>query len=347
MGGRSAVRMPILVEVPYPGKYLVLTLNKPSVKVNEPLNFEITAVNKGKEHIVSAKPTIDTYYLNGTFIKSFELPAKPVDALSKVVFNKEWNPYPLLKEGEYKWNATIVYDEKIVSKRSDFRIGILNFLITDYKKQFIERRVNPLFIQVKSMWTNTIKDVYADIRVYAKGGRNTSIDYIKTPVFDFRPWEEKNLTSTYWDTKSFPKGFYNATITLYYAGKTTVEDVVLEIIAPPPPVKEKPKFLIFSATNILIFILIIIIAFNIMLFMKLKKKKEREEKEENSDSDEAGVSANPYYGGGNNSGGGQNLGIQATGKSAGEFGIDKDLKTIDKIDNKNNPYYSDESDKIR
>ena len=64
VGTVAAVKMPITIRVPYPGKYLEGTFEIPTVEVGQKVEFRINVINRGDQNIDEAYSVIEVYDLN-------------------------------------------------------------------------------------------------------------------------------------------------------------------------------------------------------------------------------------------------------------------------------------------
>ena len=109
--------------------------------------------------------------------------------------------------------------------------------------------------------------MYAEVEVK----RGSYKSKFKTPQENVGGWERKTL-SGYWDGINTKLGEYDVTITLHYAGKTTIEEGVVNVVEKEVEEVEKPAPFIFNTTILLIIVIVIIVLFDIVWFLKKKKK---------------------------------------------------------------------------
>ena len=248
VGARAGVEAQLWVKVPYPGKYIEISLDAPDVKLNETVNFVISVSNLGTEDVFVYDP-IDIYDPNNIKIATVHTGETEVKTKSIEKLYAQWETKDI-EAGIYNAVATVMYDGKSVNTSREFRIGylwidIIDIVFNDTKEGDIAK----FDVVIKSFWNEKITDIYAELEITDENGK--IIDRVKSQSVDLEPWREKTIP-VYWDTKGVSVGSYNAKITLYYADKTTYKTVKIEIIAGFEP------FLIIVV--VLIAVIVILIA---------------------------------------------------------------------------------------
>ncbi len=211
IGTSIDIRGVIDVHIPYPGKYLEITLSSHDVNIGEPVQFGLNIISKGTEdvdmrpkiEITSEEKTIETLYFTDRVLKSQE-----EIKLKKVLNTTNYNP------GNY--NATAIVDYgKLAIAETKFRIGELVINIVNYTRQITIGGLQKFNIEIESSWNDNIDGAYAE--VFILNGSNNLLSF-KTSSTGLTPWEKKNITG-FFDTTNFEKGFYDANITINYYGK--------------------------------------------------------------------------------------------------------------------------------
>ena len=263
----AAVQAPIYVKVPYPGKYLEISLEAPNVKLNETVFFKIHLSNLGKED-VSAKGTIEVFDPANKSLAKLETEEKGIRTTEEAVLNARWDTTGQ-KEGSYRAKAVVAYDGKTAVDEKVFRIGILLIKIINYTKEVQADFRNLFEITVESAWNDRITGIWGDVNVIKD---NKLIDSFKTITFDLEPWEIKTIRS-YWDTEDIEPGLYDANITLYYDGITT--STIGKIAVVRRLRIELPAMLVKVWIPALIALIIII---NIIIWLVLRKRQGKQKK---------------------------------------------------------------------
>jgi len=225
---RTSVTIQAVIDiyVPYPGKYLEISLSSHNVNIGEPVNFKLEILSQGKEDvtvtpkidIISDNKTIETLYFFEREIKSQE-----GINLKKMLDTTEYNP------GVYSALAIVDYG-KLAKSESIFNLGELIINLVNYTKQITIGGINSFDIEVESGWNNKIDGAYAEVFISNSLGDLLSF---KTSPTSLEPWEKKTITG-FFDTSNFTKGFYDANITFIYygkdVGKSSSELVKIEFI---------------------------------------------------------------------------------------------------------------------
>lgn len=219
----TAAKVPIIIKVPYPGKYIETELDINNVNINEPINFIISITNLGEQDIINAEAIIKIYNPENEIIETLSTEKKQIKTTTT---EKLFARGSINKEGEYKAIATINYDGKITKIEKAFKVGTLLIEIISHTQKFQKNNINIFNIEIESKWNNKISDVYAEIIINKD---KKQITLLKTPNIDINPWGKETII-TYWDTQNLIIGDYNANITLYYADKTTENIIEIQIV---------------------------------------------------------------------------------------------------------------------
>jgi hypothetical protein len=266
----AAVQVAIDVFVPYPGKYLEISLDAPDVKLNETADFVIHINNLGIE-TVTAAGTITIEDPAGKTLATLQAES---DTAQKEIIMKttesadlyaSWNTAGQ-KKGVYKAKATVTYDDQTAKDEKTFRIGELYIAILNWTKKAQQDSTNNFDIEVESMWNDKIEGIFGHVNITKE---NKQVSVFKTITFSLEPWERKTITG-YWDTTGLTTGSYDANITVYYGGKSTSISDKVEIVQ-----KEKPAMPQSTLITITL-IIIIVIVINIIIWLVILKKKSSE-----------------------------------------------------------------------
>jgi len=253
----------VLIHVLNPGKYVEMSLSAPDVNLNEPVNFAVNVKSFGEEDINSIKAAINVYSPDNEKLATVYTDEKPLKS------NTEENLHAQLSTtgygaGTYRAVAILDYDGKTKEDKKSFRIGELNIKIINYTKEFEKDKINRFDVEIESDWGNKIENVYGGIKV------NDGV--IKTPGIDLAPWD-RGVIIAYWDTNNVEAGSYDAEITVYYEGKTTVETGKVSVVEKKEALVERPGLISLSTTTILILIIILLIIIDIIWITKKGRNK--------------------------------------------------------------------------
>ena len=246
VGGRTAVELPILIRVLYPGKYLKATINAPNINLGEMSKITIHLENWGKELIKEAKAMVriltpDKKKILATlYTDSVSIPSGGEKNLYVVFDSFGYEP------GSYVAEATIYWDGKETVVEDDFKIGSLEVSITGYTVEFQKDAINPFEVEVQSNWNDVLNDVYAIIDL--PNGR------IQSPTTNLPPFQ-KTILRAYWDTHGVEIGEYDARIIVKYKGGSVGKDIKVRVVE----TVEKPWLVSLTNPTFLILVLIIVL----------------------------------------------------------------------------------------
>jgi len=253
----------ILIHVLNQGKYVEMSLSVPNVNLNEPVNFAVNVKSFGEEDINSIKAAIDVYSTDNEKLASVYTEEKSLKSNTEETLHAQLSTIGY-NAGTYSAVAILNYDGKTKEDKKSFRIGELNIKIINYTKEFEKDKINRFDVEVESDWGNRIENVYGKI--------NINNESIQTPNINLAPWD-KGVITAYWDTNNVETGFYDAEITIYYEGKTTVETGRVSVVEKKEALVEKPGVISLSTTTILILIIILLIIIDIIWITKKGRSK--------------------------------------------------------------------------
>jgi len=220
----TAVRSPVIIKVPYPGKYLEINLDISRAKVNEDIIFTINTENLGVENIENAQASVMIYDSKEKLVGEFSSGGKAIlsTQIKEFIITGE-----VKKEGTYNAVAIVNYDGQVAKVEKSFLVGALYIEIGDITEKFQQNTVNPFEIEITSKWNDGVSNVYANILITDKD--NLEVASIKTPGVDIEPFGEETLNS-FWDTGNLSLGNYKASVTLHYGGETTEKIAKVKIV---------------------------------------------------------------------------------------------------------------------
>ena len=271
IGTSVTIKGVIDINMPFPGKYLEISLESNDANIGETVDFELEIISWGKEDVTVA-PEIeilslpDQKHIETLQFKNREIKSRETIKLGKSLDTSNYNA------GNYRAVATVDYGgDKPAKAESDFRIGELIINIVNYTRQIIIKDFQPFNIEIESRWNNEIDGVYARVFIFNESGILTDF---KTSSNSLIPWERKNITG-FFNTNNFDKGFYNANITLFYygkdVGKSSSKLVEIEFI------KEKKVNILLITGIVLGIIILVVIAW--ILIKKSRQKNGRKTKD--------------------------------------------------------------------
>ncbi len=211
IGTRVVVLSIIDVYVPYPGRYLEISLEGDDANAGENILFLLDIVSKGKEDVL-IKPRIDIFSENEQVgvldFSEREIKSQEQITLQKVLDTTGFNP------GNYRARAVVDYGV-LAEDDFDFRIGELRIDLINYTSVFPIDGLQKFELTIASAWNDRIDGAYGDVRIF--NGSAEAVSF-KTTSTDLVPWENKQIEG-YFDSNNFTEGTYDANITLIYYGK--------------------------------------------------------------------------------------------------------------------------------
>ncbi len=267
----TAMKVPISVFVPYPGKYAEIFLSIQDIEEREAPVFKAAAKNMGKKRIGSMIITIEVYN-NDLLVESLSFASESLEPQSKTeVVIRSKKAY---SAGEYNVVAYGSYDGLTTPKeRGSLRVGALLVNITDYTSEIEKGRVNRFIISLRSLWNKPVHNVAAELKLLDLN--NSVKDEVKTSSVDIGPWQIDQIT-TFLDATNLSVGDYKVETKLLYEGLERSEILpvtVKENVVEEQPAKDgldKYKYIIIGSI-----ILGLLIAIMDIIFVVYFKKRQR------------------------------------------------------------------------
>ncbi|MFH2020471.1 MAG: hypothetical protein ABIJ34_03595 [archaeon] len=280
-----SVAIRYIIFVLYPYKFPRFEFSAPSLNINETQNMIISINNLGKPTIGVAKAYIDVYDLetNELVRKLESSPAIDIASRETKQLTAAFDSYGL-KAGNYRANATVLWDQNSSLLQSDFRIGTKNVKIVDFPTKFEYGAINRMDISVESAWNTKINEIQATVTVIDIQTQKT-VKTFKSFQTNLLPWESKSLES-YFDTSGLEKKDYLARIVLIYEGsqssiehEITIDENINAAVVEEIPGTFSLKTLLGLITpmNILIFLIILFLIINMILIYSVLKRKQKKD----------------------------------------------------------------------
>ena len=212
VGTSVIIQSVIIVNVPYPGRYLDVFLSSGNVNFGEDVLFELRIENKGKENVTIVPRievmTSDEDYLETVYFRERLIESQSKVDLKKVLNASSYNP------GKYRAVGIVDYGE-IASSEVDFRIGELSIDLVNYSREVVISEVSSFDIEMESGWNDVIDSAYAEVSVFNNSGE---LVFFKTSPESLSPWERKKVTG-YFDSSKLKEGYYDVNLTFFYYGE--------------------------------------------------------------------------------------------------------------------------------
>jgi len=259
VGTSIAVQVPIVIIVPYPGKYAEITFFSNNANVGEEINFQISVASQGHEPIFA---TADIEIYSGeNKIETLNLGTKTINNQESYVFVKSLDTINY-KPGDYNAIAIVNYQVGIARVESGFRIGRLFVNLTNYTKEIVKEGIKPFEINIESLWNDPIENIYSEVNVLQE---NVLITNFLTPSVSLEAWEKKQLIG-YLDTGLFEIGEYDVEIEINYYGNSSFFKGNLRII-------QESGFNLYLIIGIIFIVIILILLIFYFKFIYKKNVK--------------------------------------------------------------------------
>ena len=269
MGIVGNIQGRIIVNVPYPGKYVEAELTTQDIKYGDIGEFVLKVISRGKED-VSTKSYVRVYDSKNELIEEIDLGENYLKSQEKIELYAEFDTLGH-RAGKYKAVGVVEYEGKQAKDEKEFRIGELFIEIKDWTKKVWRGKINPFVIEIENFWNDPIENVFAEVFIL-----NQNIRF-NTPSITLGGFEKSNLTG-YFDTTSIPAEInkVQAKITLFYSGKTTEKYVEIKLIKEIDYV----MYTLMGVVTVLVILLIVVMALTRKIYgLKKEKIKGRKKKE--------------------------------------------------------------------
>ena len=265
VGTSVTIKVAIIINVPYPGRYIEASLVGENANINEPIQFELSLTSKGTEDVevsprieISSKDKIiETLYFTNRLIKSQEN-----IGLKKTLETVGYNP------GTYLATAVVDYGTIVLSK-VDFKIGELTIEITNHTDKILLGGVKRFEIEIESGWNNNIENAYAKVDFFNESGKITEF---KTSPTSLSPWEKKTIEG-FFDTSDFIESTYNANITMVYYGTADMSKTSNKVVSVQFIKESELNVTLIAIIGAIILIIVMIIIITILIIKKKNDKK--------------------------------------------------------------------------
>ncbi len=212
---------PVIVNVPYPGKYAEVSLLIPNGNVNEKIPVEVKVVNRGVEPLTLGT-NVRFYDSNGDEIETMDFDSVDIGVGEEKFFRRflDTNGYVA---GNYIAEAVVKYGGEETRLNSTFRIGSLSVRVVNFTNELPKGGIYKFYVELESQWNSDLAEIYADVN-FTKDGNSI---FFRTPSIDLKAWQRTSITG-YVDTSEM-EGTYNTNVTLRYSGQQTSAEGTLRI----------------------------------------------------------------------------------------------------------------------
>ena len=271
-----AVITQVYVYVPYPGKYAEARLNIVNADKGDEVNFIIPIVSLGEFDLTSVKANVDIYNKGGEKVDSFNTNDISVPAGEKKEIIHKWKAdVPI---GEYRAEASLIYDEGTISLEGTFSIGSRDLELQEISvDSFSLGEIAKLEMLIENKWSEPISDAYIETQILNNKG--DVVSEFKSASYDVEPLKKQTFVS-YWDTAGVLVGNYETILSIKYGDKSSTKRLEFQV--------DKNKLTILglgyviseggeeggmsSLVIILIGVIGILVLINLLWFLLLRKR---------------------------------------------------------------------------
>ncbi len=251
----------IIVEVPYPEKYLAYTVTTQNVNVGENILFNFAAHNKGSENIFTVKPSVTFYHTPAMEESLGTYEGQPV---SLVVNNQKTISLAInsteLGTGEYFVVTSINYDG-IPTPRKDISVtvGYKDISVINYTEMLLAGSIQEFSLTLKNHWNRVVEDVYVEAYLARDSVPLTNRFFSQTK--NINPLETFTLP-LFLDVTDIAAGSYDVIVNVYYDDLTKQETLSLKL-----------RDNLYFSTEIFIAFLIVLLIIADIFWMSFARKK--------------------------------------------------------------------------
>lgn len=267
----------LVVNVPYPDKYLEAKLQISSAYVNEETVFNIQLFNLGSEAIEDAHALIEIFALDGAKIAEFDSNSIALSSGSSGKVAGKW--FANVGKGTYQAVVTVNYDGRQILLDSQFDVGQMHMDIQNVLvENFYLGGIAKFDIYLYNDWNYMLDDVYAQMRI-SQGGK-IFVD-TKTAPASIGSGEVGKLEA-FWKTEGVHSGKYLVDLVVHYAGRVT-QDVFEIDVQQEGIITEYDRFTgravsaqddnVMNFTAVLIIGVVVLIILNIYMLIYLRRRK--------------------------------------------------------------------------
>lgn len=214
----------LYVYVPYPGKYIDVSMDIIKDQKSNVMNFYIPVISRGEEKIDNIKATIEIY-MGLDKITSFSTTRVSLGKGERSELSGNWNPES--PEGNYLAVAEINYDGQKIKINKTFSIGnesieLLSIGANDFKLGDVAK----IKILVQNKLSLDVKDANAFLRIFDSSMEKVAD--LKSDNYEVPSKSNKEIV-IYWDTEKILKGRYSSELKVNYDKKFLLKNFKVDV----------------------------------------------------------------------------------------------------------------------
>lgn len=224
-GGVSTVVMEVVINVPYPGKYVELDIMILEAGENESVMFLMPVINRGEEDLDVVRTEISILDRFKEVVGSVESESISIISMERKELDTSW--LANVPVGIYYADIALIYDDEVAIYHKSFRVGDVDLSLLDiFIEDFELGNIAVLKILVQNKWSEELTNVYAHMVLFDEA--DEEIANIKSAPYDIPPLESIRIP-LYWDTIGIGFGRYHGWIEVIDKEDTSKKDLVVII----------------------------------------------------------------------------------------------------------------------
>ncbi len=273
VGATVAVVTQLVVNVPYPGKYIVGSLNVINAQQNAETKLIVSLASMGREDVSATSAEFTIYDSSNNEVGKFNVNGIGVKSGQRGEIVGSWIARVPL--GNYIAKAKITYDGSEINLQKEFVVGDETLELQQVNvPRFTLGGIAKFEMLIENKWSEPISGAYAQTQVFKENG-DILADF-KSPTYDIPPLNKSTFVS-YWDTVGVEEGIYNTSVYMRYGSKYSLQNIQLkvtnnEIIALGLGFVISENTGGSSLVKILLIVIGILILMNIAWFLVLRKR---------------------------------------------------------------------------
>jgi len=219
----------IIVDVPYPDKYLEFNFKLDNANIAETAVASFNIQNRGEDNIFTVRPYFNVYSLNNLnesvkYYESEKMFSMTKDSNRNEIISFNTSEIGI---GEYYIESFLDYDGIISKPENDtFIVGYKDVNVINYTDILISGAIKEVDVYLRNEWNADVQNVYLQAYVEKEGSpisqksfshtvNMKALEVVKIPVF--------------LDITNLIEGNYNLVLDIYYGGLVKQEKLPLKI----------------------------------------------------------------------------------------------------------------------
>ncbi|MEK6792237.1 MAG: hypothetical protein AABX96_03095 [Nanoarchaeota archaeon] len=265
----------VVIEVPYPGKYLESALSV-SKSDDGMTAFVIPIVSKGNLDIARAKAVVDIFTPLNEKVASLTTQEIPVLSGERRELAAKWDTSGV-SSGRYRAIATILYDESTLTIEKEFSVGADSLELKNVEvNDFSLGEIAKFEFLVDNGLNFQVDGAYILMQVFNDEG--SVMAEFKSATYDVQPFASKLLVA-FWDTEGVRAGTYDAKAFINFGQSSIQKQLTLDVsenditvIGVGYVIKSASGGRGNSLTTILIIVVVVLVLLNLTWFLVLRRK---------------------------------------------------------------------------